>query len=305
MVRGATATVGRVVGFGGLFGIGLFLFGVREAPAATADPSQAPDASVAFVPLQLDEPATPANIAIKTATPPLATAGGPCPPGHGRGGGRLLPVRRAEVPPLARPRHEDALRRVRADARTARYARRHKHFCIDRYEYPNEPGAEAAGDGDLVRGAGTSAPARASASAATASGRSRARARSACRIRTATRATPTRATSTSRTRTSNERLFVDPRDARRRGRAPRPARAVSGSRDACVSPYGVYDMTGNVDEWVVNESGQPVQERPEGRLLGSRARPLPADDDGARRELHVLPDRLPLLLRRGRCGLVS
>jgi formylglycine-generating enzyme required for sulfatase activity len=30
-------------------------------------------------------------------------------------------------------------------------------------------------------------------------------------------------------------------------------RDPSGAREACVSPYGVHDMTGNVDEWVVNE----------------------------------------------------
>jgi len=29
----------------------------------------------------------------------------------------------------------------------------------------------------------------------------------------------------------------------------------SGSRPLCVSRYGVHDMTGNVDEWVVNERG--------------------------------------------------
>ena len=31
----------------------------------------------------------------------------------------------------------------------------------------------------------------------------------------------------------------------------------SGARASCVSPYGVHDMTGNVDEWVINESGHP------------------------------------------------
>jgi len=30
---------------------------------------------------------------------------------------------------------------------------------------------------------------------------------------------------------------------------------ASGSRQRCVSDYGVFDMTGNVDEWVVNERG--------------------------------------------------
>jgi len=30
----------------------------------------------------------------------------------------------------------------------------------------------------------------------------------------------------------------------------------SGSMKACVSPFGVFDMTGNVDEWVVNVGGR-------------------------------------------------
>jgi sulfatase modifying factor 1 len=34
-------------------------------------------------------------------------------------------------------------------------------------------------------------------------------------------------------------------------------RVPSGEMDRCVSPFGVRDMTGNVDEWVVNESGKP------------------------------------------------
>lgn len=34
-------------------------------------------------------------------------------------------------------------------------------------------------------------------------------------------------------------------------------REPSGSRARCVSPYGVHDLTGNVDEWVVNETGRP------------------------------------------------
>jgi formylglycine-generating enzyme required for sulfatase activity len=36
-------------------------------------------------------------------------------------------------------------------------------------------------------------------------------------------------------------------------------REPSGSRDRCVSPFGVLDMTGSVDEWVVNQSGVPFQ----------------------------------------------
>ncbi len=33
----------------------------------------------------------------------------------------------------------------------------------------------------------------------------------------------------------------------------------SGSMPGCVSSYGVHDMTGNVDEWVVNSSGHPYK----------------------------------------------
>jgi formylglycine-generating enzyme required for sulfatase activity len=36
-------------------------------------------------------------------------------------------------------------------------------------------------------------------------------------------------------------------------------RVPSGSMPKCVSPYGVYDMTGNVDESVINSSGHPYQ----------------------------------------------
>jgi sulfatase modifying factor 1 len=36
-------------------------------------------------------------------------------------------------------------------------------------------------------------------------------------------------------------------------------REPSGSRPRCQSAYGVFDLTGNVDEWVVNESGRPYQ----------------------------------------------
>ena len=34
-------------------------------------------------------------------------------------------------------------------------------------------------------------------------------------------------------------------------------REPSGERDQCVSPFGVHDMTGNVDEWVLNTAGVP------------------------------------------------
>jgi len=56
-------------------------------------------------------------------------------------------------------------------------------------------------------------------------------------------------------------------------------REPSGARPACVSPYGVHDMTGNVDEWVVNvsQSGQPHQSGLKGGYWGpvrTRCRPM-------------------------------
>ena len=36
-------------------------------------------------------------------------------------------------------------------------------------------------------------------------------------------------------------------------------REPSGSRSACVTPHGIYDMTGNVDEWVVYTRGHKFE----------------------------------------------
>mgnify|MGYP002781093728 CR=1 FL=1 len=51
----------------------------------------------------------------------------------------------------------------------------------------------------------------------------------------------------------------------------------SGTRESCVSPYGVHDMTGNVDEWVVNEKGMPFKSGLKGGYWGpvrTRCRPM-------------------------------
>ena len=52
---------------------------------------------------------------------------------------------------------------------------------------------------------------------------------------------------------------------------------TSGSRESCQSPYGAMDMTGNVDEWVVNEGGMPYKSGLKGGYWGpvrDRCRPM-------------------------------
>jgi len=61
-------------------------------------------------------------------------------------------------------------------------------------------------------------------------------------------------------------------------------REPSGSRVACVSPYGVRDMVGNVDEWVVNvsQSGWPHMSGLKGGYWGpvrTRCRPMTTAHD--------------------------
>ncbi|MGA2450167.1 MAG: SUMF1/EgtB/PvdO family nonheme iron enzyme [Polyangiaceae bacterium] len=56
-------------------------------------------------------------------------------------------------------------------------------------------------------------------------------------------------------------------------------REASGSRTQCVSAFGVHDMTGNVDEWVLNESqgGRPYRSGLKGGYWGpvrTRCRPM-------------------------------
>lgn len=54
-------------------------------------------------------------------------------------------------------------------------------------------------------------------------------------------------------------------------------RLASGEMERCKSPAGVHDMTGNVDEWVVNESGKPHVSGLKGGYWGpirARCRPM-------------------------------
>jgi hypothetical protein len=141
-----------------------------------------------------------------------------------------------------------------------------KHFCIDKYEFPNEAGkapvvmkswheAKAACEGNGKRLCGSSEWTLAC------EGRERLpypygtkRDAQACNI---------------------DKPYPIPNQAALANAKTREAEAsrlwqgeASGSRTACVSSYGVNDMTGNVDEWVVNESGKPFKSGLKGGYWG-------------------------------------
>ncbi len=160
----------------------------------------------------------------------------------------------------------------------------HKQFCIDRYEWPNKLGA-------LPTGMATWHEAKTSCEAIGKRlcsdtewtlacegpehqpypyGDGYARDAAACNI---------------------DKPYVWPRPEKlfapetRAGELARlDQREPSGSRAACVSPYGVYDMAGNVDEWVVNVSqyGQPHISGLKGGYWGpvrTRCRPMTTAHD--------------------------
>ena len=189
-------------------------------------------------------------------------------------------------------------------SRPVRHVRRqgpHKHFCIDRYEYPNKPGAKP-----VVMETGTRRKRRLRGEGKRLCGDSEwtlacegqerlpypygyARNADACNI---DKPHPD----------VDEAAIADPRDApRRRGR---PALAARAQRVARGVRQPVRRLRHDRQRRRVGRerARQALQERPEGRLLGPGARPLPADDHGAQRGLRVLPDRLPLLLRGERGG---
>jgi formylglycine-generating enzyme len=151
----------------------------------------------------------------------------------------------------------------------------HKHFCIDRFEYPNKPGEKP-----LIMKTWYEAKATCQADGKRLCGESEwtvacegqehlpypygyARNAEACNI---DKPHPD----------VNEAAIANPKT-----RDAEVARLwqgePSGSREACVSPYGVHDMTGNVDEWVVNESGHPFKSGLKGGYWGpvrTRCRPM-------------------------------
>ena len=131
----------------------------------------------------------------------------------------------------------------------------HKHFCIDKYEWPNKAGEEPAvmkswyEARDACQGIGKRLCTQDEWTLACEGPEhlpypyGYSRDATACNI-------------------DKDAIQVDESALKRPDkRAAEVARLwqgeASGSRASCKSPFGVYDMTGNVDEWTVNETGNP------------------------------------------------
>ena len=150
-----------------------------------------------------------------------------------------------------------------------------KHFCVDRFEFPNKQGEQPTvmksfiGAEQTCKGLGKRLCGSSEWTLAC-EGRKHLpypygvkRDASACNI---DKPHPN----------ANEKALADPRT-----RDAEVARLwqgePSGARAGCVSSYGVHDMTGNVDEWVVNEGGKPFRSGLKGGYWGpvrDRCRPM-------------------------------
>ena len=153
--------------------------------------------------------------------------------------------------------------------------RRHMAVCIDRYEYPNQPGVSPtvmvswyearrlcrAQNKRLCTETEWTFSCEGPNFTPYPYGLSRDR--TACRI-------DFQPSAPDRARLGDSRYEID-ESARLYGAMP------SGSMPRCVSWAGVHDMTGNVDEWTVNETGQPFDSALKGGWWGPiRARCRPA-----------------------------
>ncbi len=244
------------------------------APAAPAAPTApAPDASVA------PAPATLANAGVKTTTTPSLDAPASCPAGMVEVDGQYCPFVEQKclrwLDPETHMRCAEFEPTPHCATRTLR-----RHFCIDEYEYPNQAGAKP-----QVMVTWTQARDACEAEGKRLCNESEwtlacegqehlpypygyARNADACNI---DRPHPV----------PNERALVNPR-TRDAEIARLDQRDPSGSRESCVSPYGVHDMTGNVDEWVVNQSGHPYRSGLKGGYWGpvrDRCRPMTVAHD--------------------------
>jgi sulfatase modifying factor 1 len=210
-----------------------------------------------------------------TATPaPIEALGGACPTGmtevEGDYCAHVEETCLRWLDPEEKMRCAEFAPATRCEGKTT-----HKHYCIDAYEYPNEPGAKPvvmktwyeARDACSSQGKRLCGDSEWTLAC---EGQERmpypygyARNADACNIDKPHPDVDEKAIANPATRQAEvDRLWQG---------------EPSGAREACVSPYGVHDMTGNVDEWVMNESGKPYKSGLKGGYWGpvrDRCRPM-------------------------------
>jgi hypothetical protein len=209
-----------------------------------------------------------------TATPAVAEATGSCPRGMVEVEGDYCATIEQRCLRWLDPDTKMRCAEFAPDTRcTGKVA--HKHFCIDQFEFPNEPGAKpevmktwySARDACAATGKRLCGESEWTLAC---EGQERlpypygyARNAEACNIDKPHPDVDEKAIANPATRDAEvARLWQG---------------EPSGTREACVSPYGVHDMTGNVDEWVVNESGHPYKSGLKGGYWGpvrDRCRPM-------------------------------
>jgi len=257
--------------------IATFVFAVVTL-AAVSGASSTPDKAAAC-PLPEPKDQTFASLAPKTSVTPVAPGrGGACPDDMVEVEGDFCPFVEQKCLRWLDP--ETKMRCAEFAPTQCATKTVKKHFCIDRFEYPNKPGSKP----EIFVSWNTAAATCQSQGkrlcgesewTLACEGQERlpypygyARNAEACNI-------------DKPYLIPDEHLIGNPatRDAEL---ARLDQRELSGSRESCVSPYGVHDMTGNVDEWVVNESGHPYKSALKGGYWGpvrTRCRPATTAHD--------------------------
>jgi sulfatase modifying factor 1 len=225
----------------------------------------------------------PASLGAKRSATPGAEGAPACPAGMVEIEGEYCPVVEQFCVRQVDPKHPER-DRCAEFAQTGRCLATavHKHYCIDRYEWPNQPGVKpvVAVDWNQAKDQCASAGKRLCGDTEwtlACEGSERlpypygyVRNAEACNI---------------------DRPYIMPDDAKWKNPKTRPQeiarldqRTPSGALDSCVSPYGVFDMTGNVDEWVANEKGKEKEKPYVSGLKGGywgpvrdRCRPMTTD----------------------------
>jgi hypothetical protein len=252
--------------------------GAMDVGAAPSDaaPSRAAPSDAAELAVSAPAEVTPANAGLKAMAAPELPSSGDCPEGMVEVEGDYCPVLEQNCVKWMDP--EGTIpRRCTEFAKTGNCHTKtiKKHFCIDRFEYPNKLGEKPvvmktwyeAGDACKAQGKRLCGDSEWTLAC---EGQERLpypygyeRNAEACNIDKPHPDVNENALANPKTRAAEvERLWQG---------------ETSGSRESCVSPYGAFDMTGNVDEWVVNEGGMPYKSGLKGGYWGpvrDRCRPM-------------------------------